>query len=138
MLETMSAKSIQLARISFSFCLIILDFCLHSIMIKEHSFCWLVSFFLTRYFLHLYFKCYPKSPLYPPRHALQPTHSCLLALAFPCTGAYNLGKTKGHLYQQWLSRPSSPTYAARKKKLWGYWLVYIVVPPIRLQTPLAL
>jgi hypothetical protein len=26
--------------------------------------------------------------------APQPTHSCFLALAFPCTGAYNLHKTK--------------------------------------------
>jgi hypothetical protein len=24
------------------------------------------SFFFIRYFLHLHFKCYPKSPLYPP------------------------------------------------------------------------
>jgi hypothetical protein len=30
-----------------------------------------------------------------PRHAPQPTHSCFLALAFPCTGAYDLHKTKG-------------------------------------------
>jgi hypothetical protein len=27
--------------------------------------------------------------------ALKPTHSCFLALAFPCTGAYDLSKTKG-------------------------------------------
>jgi hypothetical protein len=30
------------------------------------------SFFLIRYFLHLHFKCYPKSPPYPPPHS--PTH----------------------------------------------------------------
>jgi hypothetical protein len=41
-----------------------------------------------RYFLHLYFKCCPESSLFtpPPSSAPQPTHSCFLALAFPCTG----------------------------------------------------
>jgi hypothetical protein len=29
-------------------------------------------FFLIRYFPHLYFQCYPKSPPYPPPHS--PTH----------------------------------------------------------------
>jgi hypothetical protein len=39
-----------------------------------------------------------ESPLYLPpysRLAPQPTHSHFLARAFPCTGAYNLRKTKG-------------------------------------------
>jgi hypothetical protein len=56
-------------------------------------------YFFIRYFLHLHFKCYPKSPLYHPPPtpcpAPQPTHSCFLALAFPCTGAYDLCKSKG-------------------------------------------
>ena len=30
----------------------------------------------------------------PPLPALQPTHSCFLALVSPCIGAYNLCKTK--------------------------------------------
>jgi hypothetical protein len=30
------------------------------------------SIFLIRYFLHLHFKCYPKSPPYPSPHS--PTH----------------------------------------------------------------
>jgi hypothetical protein len=55
---------------------------------------WLFFLFFIifiRCFLHLHFKCYPKSPLYPPpRPAPIPTHSHLLALAFPCTGAYSL------------------------------------------------
>jgi hypothetical protein len=52
---------------------------------------------LIRYFLHLNFKCYPQSPLYPPPTLFPnpPTDSCFLALAFPCTGAYDLPKTKG-------------------------------------------
>jgi hypothetical protein len=49
------------------------------------------------YFLHLHFKCYPESPLYPPPAPL-PTHSHFLALAFPCTGAYKVYKTKGPLF----------------------------------------
>jgi hypothetical protein len=36
-----------------------------------------VSIFLIRYFLHLQFKCYPKSALYPPQNLLSnpPTHA---------------------------------------------------------------
>ena len=34
----------------------------------------------------------PYTLLHP---APQPTHSCFMALAFPCTGAYDLRKTKG-------------------------------------------
>ena len=36
-----------------------------------------------------------KSPIYFPHPAPQPTHSHFLALAFPCTGAYDLCKAKG-------------------------------------------
>jgi hypothetical protein len=49
--------------------------------------------FFIRYFLHLQFKCYSESPLYSPPHPRPtplPTHSCFLALVFPCTGAYRL------------------------------------------------
>jgi hypothetical protein len=55
--------------------------------------------FFIRYFLHLHFKCYPESPLYPPpRPASLPTHSHFVALAFPCTGKYKVCKTKGPLF----------------------------------------
>jgi hypothetical protein len=47
--------------------------------------------FFIKYFLHLHFKYYPKSPLYPP-------HSHSLALVFPCTGAYKVCKTKWPLF----------------------------------------
>jgi hypothetical protein len=50
--------------------------------------------FLITYFLQLHFQCYPKSP--PP--TLLPTHSHFLALAFPCTGAYNVCLTNGPLF----------------------------------------
>ena len=59
--------------------------------------CFFLLFFsFIRYFLHLHFKCYSQSPLYPPHPpAPQPTHSCFLTQAFSCTGAYELHKTKG-------------------------------------------
>jgi hypothetical protein len=57
----------------------------------------LSPFFLIRYFLHLHFQCYPKSPPYPAPHS--PTHpSHFLALAFPCTEAYKVCKTNGPLF----------------------------------------
>jgi hypothetical protein len=74
--------------------------CLSSFIVHHHipvliAFDFLIHF--IRYFLHLHFKCYPQSPLYPPppRPVPQPTHSHFLALAFPYTGAYDLRKTKG-------------------------------------------
>jgi hypothetical protein len=54
-------------------------------------------FFLIRYFPHLHFQCYPKSPPYPPPTPLT-THSPFLALAFPCTGAYKVCKSNGLLF----------------------------------------
>jgi hypothetical protein len=54
--------------------------------------------FLIRYFLHLHFKCYPKSPPYPPLPTPLPTHSHFLALVFPYTKPYKVCKTKGPLF----------------------------------------
>jgi hypothetical protein len=54
-----------------------------------------------------------KSPIPSPCPAPQPTQSRFLALAFPCTGAYNLCKTKGLSSHWWPTRPSSATYATR-------------------------
>jgi hypothetical protein len=78
----------------------------------------------------------PKSPIPSPCPAPQPTHSRFLALAFPCTGAYDLHKTKGLSSHWWPARPSSATYATRDSSV-GYWLVHIVDPPIGIPTPLA-
>ena len=50
-----------------------------------------------RYFPHLHFQCYPKSPPQLPPTPL-PTHSHFLALAFPCTGAYKVCKSNGPLF----------------------------------------
>ena len=67
---------------------------------KIYSFCFvlfsdffLLHFFKIRYFLHLHFQCYLKSPPYPPSTPL-PTLSHFLALAFPCTEAYKVCKSK--------------------------------------------
>ena len=39
-----------------------------------------------------------KFPIHSLRPAPLPTHSRFLALAFPCTGAYKVCKTKGPLF----------------------------------------
>jgi hypothetical protein len=56
-------------------------------------------FFIIRYFLYLLFNCSLESFLIPsPWPAPLPTHSHFLALAFPCTGAYKVCKTKRPLF----------------------------------------
>jgi hypothetical protein len=57
-------------------------------------------FFILRHFKLDIFLIYisnaiPKAPYTLPPPAPQPNHSHFLALAFPCTGAYDLQKTKG-------------------------------------------
>jgi hypothetical protein len=66
--------------------------------VKFHSTYISQFFFLIRYFLHLHFQCYPKSPPYPPPTTPLPTHSHFLALVFPCTGAYKLCMSNGPLF----------------------------------------
>jgi hypothetical protein len=52
------------------------------------------SFYFIRYFLYLS----RKFPVPFPCPAPLPTHSHFLALAFPCTEAYKVCKTKGPLF----------------------------------------
>ena len=59
----------------------------------------------------------PKPPIPSSSPAPQPTHSCFLALAFSCTGAYDLRKTKGLSSHWWPTRLSSATYATRDTAL---------------------
>jgi hypothetical protein len=74
--------------------------------------------FYIIYFLHLHFKCYPESPLYPPTCPVpQHTHSHILALAFPCTRAYDLPQTKGLSSHWWPTKTSSATNATRDTNL---------------------
>jgi hypothetical protein len=51
-------------------------------------------FFLDIFFIYIS-NAIPKAPYTLPHPAPQPTHSYFLTLAFPCTGAYDLPKTKG-------------------------------------------
>jgi hypothetical protein len=53
------------------------------------------AFLLDIFFIYTPFtNAIPKAPYTLPRPAPQPTHSCFLALAFPCTGAYDLRNKK--------------------------------------------
>ena len=76
-----------------------------------------------------------KSPIHSPRPAPQLTHSCFLVLAFPCTEAYDLHKTKGLSSHWWLTRPSSAIYATTRDTVLGgtvssyCWCSYRVADP---------
>jgi hypothetical protein len=76
----------------------------------------LSSFFFIRYFLHLHFKCYPKSSLYHPP-ALLPF--LLTPISWPWRSPVlrhiKFARPMGLSAQWWLTRPSSDTHAARDK-----------------------
>jgi hypothetical protein len=57
--------------------------------------CLIFSFLLLDIFFIYISNAIPKAPYTLPRPAPQPTHSHFLALAFPCTGAYDLPNTNG-------------------------------------------
>jgi hypothetical protein len=69
-------------------------------------------FILIRYFLHLHFKCYPKSPPdphplpYPPTPTSWPWRS-------PVLGHIKFARPRGLSSQCWPTRPSSTAYASR-------------------------
>jgi hypothetical protein len=93
------------------------------------------SFFI-RYFLHLHFKCYPKSLLCPsPALLPYPLTPTSWPWCSPVLGHIKFARPRGLSSQWWPTRPSSATYAARDMSSGEYWLVNIVVPPIGLQTP---
>jgi hypothetical protein len=95
--------------------------------------------FSIRYFLHLHFKCYPKSSLYPsPTLIPFPLTPTSWPWRSPVLGHIKFARPRCLSSQWWETRPSSATYAVRDKSSGGYWLVHIVVPPIGLQTPSGL
>jgi hypothetical protein len=59
-----------------------------------HCFLYFILFLLDIFFIYIS-NAIPKVPYTLPCPAPQPSHSCFLALAFPCTGAYDLRRTKG-------------------------------------------
>ena len=67
-----------------------------------------------RSFLHLHFKCYPESTLYPPQALLPylPTPTSW-AWCSPVLGHIKFACPMGLSFQWWPTRPSSDTYAAR-------------------------
>jgi hypothetical protein len=95
-----------------------------------------LKFTFIRYFLHLHFQYYPKSPPYPPQLLYPPTPTswpwCSTVLRH-----IKFARTMRLSFQWWPTSPTSDTYAAREMRSGGHWLVHYVVPPIGLQTPLA-
>ena len=59
-------------------------------------------FFFKKFLLDIFFvyisNAIPKVPYTLPLHCSPTPYSCLLALSFPCTGAYKVYKNKGPLY----------------------------------------
>jgi hypothetical protein len=74
-----------------------------------------LSFYFIRYFLHLHFKCYPKSSLYPPPSALLPYPPTPTSWPWhsPVLGHIKFARPRGLSSQWWPTRPSFDTYAAR-------------------------
>jgi hypothetical protein len=63
-----------------------------------NSFSLFFNFLLDIFFIYIS-NAIPKAPYtLPPDPVVLPTHSHFLALAFPCTGAYEVCKTKGPLF----------------------------------------
>jgi hypothetical protein len=106
-------------------------------MREGECFFWKKIIFLIRYFLHLHFQCYPKSPPYPPPPLPFPLIPTSWPWHSPVLRHIKFARPMGLSFQWWPTRPSSDTYVARDTSSWGYWLVHNVVPPIGLQIPLA-
>ena len=60
-----------------------------------------------------------KSPITSPGHALLPTHSHFLVLEFPCTGAYQVCKTKGPLSPMMANQAIFCYICSQRHELWG-------------------
>ena len=77
-------------------------------------------FFFFGYFLHLHFKCYPKSSLYPPpallSYTLTPTSWPWLS---PVLEHIKFAKPSVLSSQLWPTRPYSATYTARDRSSGG-------------------
>jgi hypothetical protein len=99
------------------------------------------SLFFIRYILHLHFKCYPQSPLYPPSTLLpSPPTSASWPWHSPVLGHMIFARPRASPpIDGQLDHPL--LHIQLETQLWGvgvgYWLVHIVDPPIGLQTPLT-
>jgi hypothetical protein len=70
-----------------------------AIICCQPSFSFFQKQFYEIFYLFTFQMLSRKSPISSPYAAPQPTHSRFLALAFPCTGEYNLFKTQGLSFQ---------------------------------------
>ena len=68
-----------------------------------------------RYFLHLHFQCYPKSPPYPPPQLPYPPTPTFWPWHSPVLGHIKFASPMDLSFQRWPTRPSFDTYAARDK-----------------------
>jgi hypothetical protein len=71
------------------------------------------SILLIRYFLHLHFKCYPKSSPYPPSPFPYPPTPTSWPWHSPVLRHIKFARPRSLSSQWWRTRPSSDTYAAR-------------------------
>jgi hypothetical protein len=72
-------------------------------------------YIFIRYFPHLHFQCYPKSPPYPPPPLPYPPTCTLWPWHSPVLGHIKFASPMGFSFQWWPTRPSFDTYAARVK-----------------------
>jgi hypothetical protein len=72
----------------------------------------LILFFI-RYFLHLHFKRYLRSPLYPPPLFFYPRTPTSWSWHSPVLRHIKFARPRGLSSQWWPTRQSSDTYAAR-------------------------
>jgi len=103
-------------------------------------YCFYFKIHFIRYFLHLNFKCYPQSPLYPPPTMLPnpptpdswPWHS-------PVLGHMIFARPRASPpIDGWLGHPLLHMQLVTQLcgGGWWYWLIHTVDPPIGFQTPL--
>jgi hypothetical protein len=72
-------------------------------------------YYLIRYFPHLHFQCYPKSPPYPPPPLPSPPTPTSWSWHSPVLGHIKFACPMDLSFQWWPTRPSFDTYAARVK-----------------------
>ena len=75
------------------------------------SFSFSFFLFLIRYFLHLHFQCYPKSPPCPPPSS--PPTPTSWPWCSPVLRHIKFSRPRGLSFHWWPTRPSSDTYAAK-------------------------
>ena len=100
-----------------------------------HSSFIFLYFIFIRYFLHLHFKCYPESPLYPPL-SCSPTYPLLLpGPGIPLYWGIESSQDQGPLLPLMANQAIICYICKERDNSEGYWFVHIVDPPTGLPTP---